>query len=153
VKLEDEKALIDYNIIPNSTMELLPKIQILIEKEGFFFFVGDGVIGCVFFFLLGVPVDQQGLAFKGKRLENDKIVCESNLIRNYIIDLLQTIQIFVKTPRNKKLPFDVDLGNNFLSIKEKVEEKEGLIYVWIIHVFYIHTYMYVCFICVLFIFV
>jgi hypothetical protein len=31
VKLEDEKALIDYNVILNSTMELLPKIQILVR--------------------------------------------------------------------------------------------------------------------------
>jgi hypothetical protein len=99
--------------------------------------------------LSGVPVEQQGLAFKGKRLENDKTVGESNLVRGSVIDLLPTIQIFVKTPQNKKLPFDVNLGDNILSIKEKVEEKEGLICVRIIHVF-IYIYMYMFYMCVIY---
>jgi hypothetical protein len=77
-------------------------------------------------------VEQQGLAFKGKGLENDKTVTESNLVRGSIIDLLPTIQVFVKTPQNKKLAFDVNLKNTIQSIKEKLEEKEGVLNIVIV---------------------
>jgi hypothetical protein len=68
----------------------------------------------LFYFLLiilGIPVLQQCLAFKGK-----ETVIESNLVGGSIIDLLSRIQVFVKTPQNKKLVFGVFLCIFYLCI-------------------------------------
>jgi hypothetical protein len=81
------------------------------------------------YILIGIPIPQQGLAYKGTRLENDKMISNYGIEKGGVIDLVNPssiIQITVKTKGDKKIPLEVSTEDTIRNLKEQLEEEESI---------------------------
>jgi ubiquitin C len=73
-------------------------------------------------------VEEQGLIYKGKRLQDDHTIASYNMDKNRVIEIkpsLANILINVKTPSGKNIPLNVNMGDSVRAVKAKIEQKEG----------------------------
>ncbi|KAA6377357.1 MAG: putative Polyubiquitin, partial [Streblomastix strix] len=134
----NNKTLQDYNIQQGSTLHLdyqckpLGKINIGLPKEkqiSFVVEISDSVISVKKKIQeeTGIQEKQQCLSFQEQELENEKQLSEYNVKFNDTLKLTVlpagVIQIFVKIPNGKTLPFEIDSDDTVDNLKLNIQEK------------------------------
>ena len=78
----------------------------------------------------GVPTEQQKLLFGGKQLEDECTVSEYQIVKKSHLHLLVhsegSMCVFVETHTDKSLTVDVEPFNRVKSVKNKIQEAEGI---------------------------
>jgi hypothetical protein len=67
-----------------------------------FFNVIKEKISIFIYILIGIPIPQQGLAYKGTHLENDKMISDYGIEKGGVIDLVSALSIIQITAKTKK---------------------------------------------------
>ncbi|KAI9221927.1 polyubiquitin-B [Blastocladiella britannica] len=72
----------------------------------------------------GYEVDRQRLIFGGKMLEDGRTLSDYDILNGSIVSLV--LRIFIKTLTGKILAFEVEPSDTIESVREKIQEKEGI---------------------------
>jgi hypothetical protein len=73
----------------------------------------------------GIPMGCQNLAREETKLEDKQTIEECGLDKGDVIDLLPSVQIYVKMPNGKIVPLDVSANDSIWTVKKKIRRKEG----------------------------
>ncbi|KAL9236138.1 hypothetical protein vseg_010843 [Gypsophila vaccaria] len=78
----------------------------------------------------GIRVEQQGLIYGGKQVEEGRTMGEYNIEKESTIELVLRLRggtmIKVKTLTGKEIEIDIEPNDTIDRVKERVEEKEGI---------------------------
>ncbi len=75
---------------------------------------------------LGIPSDQQRLAFGDKILEDDNILSDYNILKDSTLQLILTLRIRVKMTAGKVITLEVKPQDTIKNVKKKLYQKEGI---------------------------
>jgi ubiquitin C len=79
--------------------------------------------------LEGISLEEYRVLFRGKVLEDDKILADCNIVWEATLDVIgmnEKMQIFVKTLNGKTITVDVEKSNTVEEFKQKIESREGI---------------------------
>jgi hypothetical protein len=139
IGLENKKTIGDYGINKGVVIDLITPVQTLqifvksAEGKKFPLEVSEGDLIRNVKKQIDkkekIPVEEQGLSYKGKRLQDDHTIGGYGVEKGATLDLvspLPSIFINVKARSGKIIPLEVNGGDSIHSMKEKIKEKEGL---------------------------
>ena len=136
-ELDDGSTLLDNNIEDRSTLHLLLQLILYVKTvKGKTITVKVDpsstieVIKTKIQDSWGIPSDQQQLIFTGELLENGRTLTDYNILHKSTLHLCRRLQgsmsIFVKTPKGKTIPLEVEPSNVIEELKAAILDKEGI---------------------------
>jgi hypothetical protein len=81
----------------------------------------------IIYYIGGVDEYKLILIFEGRQLEDDKTTKDYNIIKDKIVIMKKSFQIFVNTLTGRIIIIEVLEDESIKSLKQKIEDKEGLI--------------------------
>jgi len=75
---------------------------------------------------MGIQLDQQRLKFDGRVLENGFTLTDYNINAKSTIHLVSTVQIVIKSSRDKNITFEAETNHTIYQVKNMIHDKVGI---------------------------